>query len=249
MTIDPVFALVGAVAFFAGGVVKGASGMGMPLIAVSIMAAVGSVAEILPLMAVPTIASNIWQVRQTRYLGPGVRRFWTLILPLVVATWLGAGFIAVADSDVMHVIVGVVVVAFVGISVSRFQPNIRPGLERVLSPAVGVVGGGIGGMTGIFGPPFAMYLLALKMNKDEFVGAMGAFMLVCSVTITLALAGYGLLGTREWILSALAFLPALAGLGVGAWMRRRISPDIFRQAVLALLFVLGVSHLRSLVGL
>jgi uncharacterized membrane protein YfcA len=53
----------------------------------------------------------------------------------------------------------------------------------------------------------------------------------------------GLFGLDGLIVSALGAGAALLGLGLGARLRRRLSPEGFRLALLAMLSVMGVSLL------
>ncbi|MBT5108463.1 MAG: TSUP family transporter, partial [Rhodospirillaceae bacterium] len=87
---DSVTLSVIAVAFLLGGFSKGGVGFGLPLIAMPIMANVISIPLAIGLLSVPIVASNTWQAFSSGLHGAMFRRFWTLILALVVATAAGA---------------------------------------------------------------------------------------------------------------------------------------------------------------
>ena len=246
MFSDGVVLVGGALAFFLGGFVKGVTAMGLPLVAVPVFALFTDVSIAVPLMAVPTVVSNVWQVHKAGTGRLAVVRFWPLLLAIAAGTWLGASFIARADKDVLGIILGIVTVSFVGVSFTRFRPRVARGAEAWASPVVGFGTGVLGGLTSIFGPPLAMYLLALRVDRNEFVGGMGVIMLVGAAALALALSNYGLLGPEALIASIVACIPAFAGLYAGAAIRNRVSPEAFQRIVLVALLFIGLSHLRAL---
>jgi len=53
---------VGVLSFCVGGVVKGAIGVGLPMLAVPMMSLVMPTPQAMALVAVPVVGSNLWQV-------------------------------------------------------------------------------------------------------------------------------------------------------------------------------------------
>ncbi|MFN4091048.1 MAG: sulfite exporter TauE/SafE family protein [Alphaproteobacteria bacterium] len=239
--IVPLVLAVCVAALFAGGYVKGVTGMGLPLVAVPVMALVTDVAAVLPVIAIPTVLSNVVQVWQAGRLAEASRRFWPLLLAIAAATWVGTAFVSVADPAVLRVVVGAVVIVLALTSLLQIAPDIPARAERWLGPPVGAATGLLGGLTSIFSPPLAMYLLALRVDRELFVSAMGLGMLTGTVMFTGGLARYALLGPQELVLSALALLPVVGGQWTGALTRRRIGADTFRRAVLAMLLAVGAT--------
>jgi uncharacterized membrane protein YfcA len=236
----------GALAFFLGGFVKGVTAMGLPLVAVPVLALFADVPTAVPLMAVPTVVSNVWQVHNAGTGRLAIRRFWPILVAISLGTWLGAAFIAGADKRLLSGLLGVVTVAFVTVSFTRFRPQVAPEAERWMSPLIGFCSGVLGGLTSIFGPPLAMYLLALRVERNAFVGGMGVIMLAGGGALALALSNYGLLGGEELLASVLACIPSFAGLYAGGGIRNRVSPELFQRIVLIALLLIGFSHLRAL---
>jgi len=239
--IVPLVLAVCVAALFAGGFVKGVTGMGLPLVAVPVMALVTDVAAVLPVIAIPTVLSNIVQVWQAGRLREAALRFWPAFLCIAVATWIGTGLVAVADAELLRLVVGIVVIVLALVSLARFAPEVSPAAERWLGPLAGTATGLLGGLTSIFSPPLAMYLLALKVGSDLFVSAMGIGMLTGTVMFTGSLAGYDLLGPQELVLATAAIAPVVGGQWCGTWMRRRLGAETFRRAVLAMLLAVGAT--------
>jgi uncharacterized protein len=102
-----------------------------------------------------------------------------------------------------------------------------------------LIAGVVKGATGVFVIPAVPYLQALGLEKDELVQALG----ISFTTSTLALA-VGLLVRQAYdfdafALSALAVIPALAGMWAGQLLRRAIRPATFRRWFLIALALLG----------
>ena len=93
----------------------------------------------------------------------------------------------------------------------------------------------------MYGPVLIPYLIALRLPKDHFVGAIGTLYLVGIVPLLFAFAGHGIMGPAEFAWSGAAALPVFAGMLFGQWLRRRIDQERFRRAVLTLLFFTGLS--------
>ncbi len=242
---EPLVLAVCTFALFAGGLVKGVTGMGLPLVAVPVLALVVDLTVALPLMAASLVLSNIWQVVEAGTARAAARRFWTVMVTVVLGAWAGVALIAVADPRVLEGVLGFVVTLFVALTLLRWKPAVPAAAERWLSPVAGAVTGMIGGVTSIFSPPLAVYFLALGIGREAFIGAMGMAMLAGSSAFGLGLSGVGLLGREEALVSLLAVVPALAGLAAGGWIRRRISIALFQRCVLLLLLIIGVKHLAA----
>ena len=95
-------------------------------------------------------------------------------------------------------------------------------------------------MTTFFGPPLIMFLFALNLQKDEFVGTISTIYLCAGVPLAVGLGMFGVMGPREYLWSAAATVPILLGVLVGQWMRMRISQTMFRNGLLMMMVVVGI---------
>jgi uncharacterized membrane protein YfcA len=95
------------------------------------------------------------------------------------------------------------------------------------------------GATGVFVIPAVPYLQALGLSKDDLVQALGLSFTVSTIALTIGLGAHGVFQADRLWLSALAVLPALAGMWAGQRVRGRISPAAFRRGFLICLLLLG----------
>jgi uncharacterized membrane protein YfcA len=230
-------------AFLAGGVVKGAVGVGLPLVAVPMMALVLKPTTAIALPMIPILIANFWQTWECGYFRISLKRFWTLFVALIPTTLIGGQLLVSVDADTSAMLLGLMLMIFCVLQLSPLSLEIPPPAERWLSPLIGLISGFIGGMTSFFGPIPVTYLILLKLPKDEFVGTIALFYLVACSMLYVMLAAHRILTLDELLVSTLALIPVMIGLLLGRMLRRRISQENFRRALIAVLFALGLSLL------
>ena len=88
--LDPSFLFVAAV-FALAGVVKGVIGLGLPTIAMGLLAIVMPPVEAAAILIVPSLLTNIWQMIAGPSLAIIVRRLWPMMIAVCAGTWAGLG--------------------------------------------------------------------------------------------------------------------------------------------------------------
>jgi uncharacterized membrane protein YfcA len=227
-------------AFFMAGTVKGILGIGVPVVSVSLLSLVIGVPTAVALLPVPILLSNLYQSMFGNQFANTLRRFGLLIFALVVGTFAGARLLVDIDQRTLIGIVGTAVLVF-AVS-AHFPRHMRLGErgERWLGAPVGFLAGVLGGMTTFFGPPLIMFLFALNLEKDEFVGTISTVYLCAAVPLAVALGMFGVMGAPEYLWSTVAAAPLFIGVLIGQWLRTRISQPLFRRGLLLMLLVVGV---------
>ena len=99
--------------------------------------------------------------------------------------------------------------------------------------------GVLGGLSSIWSPPVAMYLLARNVSKAEFIGATGFLFLAGSVPLAIGLSFAGVLTIDTVLHSLMGLTVVLAGFWVGEWLRGHVRPDLFRRIVLWAFLIMG----------
>ncbi|MCZ6510807.1 MAG: sulfite exporter TauE/SafE family protein [Alphaproteobacteria bacterium] len=234
----PELAIIVAVFLFAGAV-KGVVGLGLPTVAIGLLTALVGLSEGMVLMVIPSLVTNLWQALAGGALMTIVRRVWGLLLAVCIGAWVGVDLFGRSDTALLTALLGVMLIAYsVFGMVSPKLPS--PGRhEGWLSPVLGAISGVLTGLTGTFFMPGVPYFQALGFSRDIMVQAMGVLFLVSTASLAVALGGHGRLDTEIGAVSALATVPALLGMVLGARLRRRLSEQRFQQALLAALLLLG----------
>lgn len=230
----------GAVFLLAGGV-KGIVGLGLPTVSMALLALMMVPAEAAALLIVPSLITNVWQLRPWSTLLPLLRRLGSMQVAACLGTWLGAWLIGAPAGPWSRALLGAALIAYGcwGLVGARL-PAVAPQVERWLSPLVGFVTGMVTAATGVFVVPAVPYLQALGLQRDALVQAMG----ICFTVSTIALAGALALNASypasTLVLSAWMLLPALLGMALGTRIRQRLSPVWFRRCLMVGLLALGI---------
>jgi uncharacterized membrane protein YfcA len=232
--------------FLLAGFVKGVIGMGLPTIAVGLLAGAMAPAQAASLLIIPSLVTNIWQLLA----GPSclslIKRLWPMLLGIAVGTGVGCSLLIHDASGRASLILGGVLVAYAILGLTKIKLEVQRSWEPWLSLPIGAATGVLSGATGVFVIPAVPYLSALGLGKDDLVQALGLSFTVS----TLALAGslfFGdvfrtsLLGT-----SLLALAPALLGVFIGQRLRDHVKPATFRLCFFLGLLGLGLDQLTGL---
>ena len=242
-------ALLGAmVVLFIGGLVKGAIGFALPLIALSGMGAFLPVPTAVALMIVSALVANVWQALNFGW-GAAVRNFRdyrVLNLTALPMILLGSQVLPGLGERPVFLIIGVVVAIFATLQLAGWRPPDPrgSGWERPLEVAIGISAGFLGGIGGTWGPPITFYLLARRTPPADSVLTMGVSFLLGSIVLSGGLMLSGILNADTWPLSVLGVLPVLLGMWVGLRLSTRLNPMTFRRATLAMLVFMGLNLLR-----
>ena len=242
--LDFIAILIIGLAYLLAGLSKGAIGFGLPIIAIPLVAIVLPAHIAIALTAAPILLSNSYQAFYRADPVGVIRRFWPLIVAMLIGSTIGSQILTRVDQHTASIIVGVVLLCFVALQGFSIRPEISHRGERILKPIAGMASGLLGGTTGILGPPFLILLVALRLPKDAFVGAIGLLYFIGIMPLYVTLVLKGVIARDEAILSGLVCIPLFAGMFAGAWLRGRISAKVFQRVLLIGIFAIGVNLIR-----
>jgi uncharacterized membrane protein YfcA len=161
-----------------------------------------------------------------------IKAYWPFLGFLAIGSRLGSQILVSTPPATMKIVIGTLFVLLSPLPLLPTKRSIAETTQRWLNPPVGLVLGIVGGATVMLAPVILCFV-ALRLDKDLFVAALGAIALCSMTPLYLVLATSGVLGASEITLSALVFLPSTIGLVIGVWLRGRISQRHF-QVVLNL---------------
>lgn len=233
--------LVAAIAatFFAAGIVKGVTGMGLPTVAMGVLGALLSPLTAATLLLMPSFVTNAWQLLAGPRLGVLARRFGAMMLAIVIGTLAGSMLLAEGDSELTTAGLGAALVAYAAYTLFAKPLRVPPRWEWWLSPAIGLLTGAVTGATGVFVIPAVPYIQSLDLEREDLVQALGLSFTISTLALAAGLAWHGASPAANWLASMLAVVPALLGVVAGRAIRIRISPPRFRCIFLVFLLLLG----------
>ncbi len=229
------------VVFFAAGVVKGVSGMGLPTLSMALLGMVMPPIAAASLMVLPSLATNVSQCAGS-YGRKLVQRLWPLWSGLAVATVFAPLPDLSASSPVARITLGVVLTAY-GLW-GLIKPELPEFGRRILT--VGLLAGLLSGLltaaTGVFVIPMVPYLQSLRLAREELIQALGLSFTVATLALTIRL-GHSGIATASVDIGAvvIAVLTAFLGLAGGTRLRHRLRPGVFQRALYGVFLLLGLA--------
>jgi hypothetical protein len=231
-------ALVG-LTFLLAGLVKGVVGLGLPTVAMAVLGSTMPPAEAAALLIVPSLVTNVWQLLAGKHLRALLVRLWPMQLGVAIGTVAGSWLLQGHYTQAATVALGITLVVYAAAGLANFRLATPPWAEPVLAPLIGSVTGVVTAATGVFVIPTVPYLQALGLEKDVLVQALGLSFTVSTIALALGLGLNGAFHPAIAGASALALVPAMAGMLLGQVVRTRVQPATFRLWLFIGLLALG----------
>ncbi|MCC8964432.1 sulfite exporter TauE/SafE family protein [Bradyrhizobium sp. Pear76] len=229
-----------AFAFLLAGFVKGTLGLGLPTVAMGLLATTMGPGQAIAIVIVPAVVTNIWQTFVGPYLRDIIKRLWPLMLGTVVGIWINAGLLTGPYAAYGTVVLGALLVIYAIVGLSRFNFKVRRRDEKWVGGIVGVITGLISAATGVQVIPSMPFMQAIGMEKDELVQALGVFFTTATVALAFNLTASGLLTAATALPGAVAMVASFTGMFIGQAVRTRMQPDVFRRWFLISMILLGI---------
>ena len=237
--IEPLLLLIAAAFLFAG-FVKGVIGLGLPTVAMGLLAVTMPPSHALAIVIVPAIITNIWQTFIGPYLADIIRRLWPLMAGTVIGIWLNAGMLTGPYARYGTIVLGALLVIYAIVGLSKFSFKVARRHEKWVGGIVGLITGVVSAATGVQVIPSMPFMQAIGMEKDELVQALGVFFTVATVALAFNLTSAGLLSAATALPGAVAMAAAFAGMFIGQAVRSRMQPEAFRRWFLIAMIFLGL---------
>jgi uncharacterized membrane protein YfcA len=234
-----------ALALAAGGLVKGVISLGLPLVGMPLLLFAVDVHTALNLLMIPLVLSNLFQAFEGTGTLAVLKRFWPVVLCLSAGVLIGTGFLATLDQRLLLLIVGAFTTLFGIISLTQPHLAVPPKAEPWLGPPVALAAGVIGGMSTLFGPLLAIYIVGLRLDRETFVKTISLLYTIGSVVFLLGNTAHGTTDLTQLGISAAAMIPVYAGMMLGRLIRHRMAADKFRIAVLSVVILTGANMIRA----
>jgi len=234
---DPYFYLAAIPAVIVLGLAKGGFAgigiLGVPLMAL-VISPVQAAAILLPILLVQDVVS-VWVFRRERD-----DRVLKQMLP-GAALGIGAGYAlaALVSVSVVELAVGVITLVF---AVQRMRAG-AAALATVSTPWRGITMGAASGFTSQIahagGPPFQMYVVPLKLERDRFIGTSAIFFAAVN---WMKVPAYWALGQFSAVnmQTALVLMPvAIAATWIGVLLVKKVDAVNFYRIIHLLMLAVG----------
>jgi uncharacterized membrane protein YfcA len=236
---DRTFILVAAV-FALAGFVKGAIGLGLPTIAMGLLAIVMPPVEAAAILLLPSLLTNIWQMVAGPSLRTIVRRLWPMTFGVCLGTWAGMGLMTGTSARYGTAFLGAALALYALTGIVSIRLALPRDWEAIFGPLTGVVTGIITAATGVFVIPAVPYLQAIGLEKDDLVQALGLSFTVSTLALAVNIGAAGSLNVSKASITFVAVVMACAGMWLGQTLRLRLPSSVFRRCFFIGLLLLGI---------
>jgi uncharacterized protein len=238
---DHVFQLLSASAVVCvASMIKGAIGFGFPLLAVPLLSAIMGPREAIPVVAIPTLLSNVLVIRRG---GAGTAGgvLWPVLAGIAAGTVTGALLLGALNPRFASALVGSVALLYALATALRLAVRVPAAAVRRVGPAFGVLAGLMGGATGISSPLLASYLHFLGLEKREFVFWITVMFFIVNIAQVATYFRLGLYAGPVLTTALLACGPMVVGTVLGLALQDRLEPRLFERIVLAVVLIASLN--------
>ena len=232
-------------AFVFGGLCKGISGVGVPIITVPVIASVTDITLAIILIAIPSVVPNFYQV--WKYKESWTRPFSLVALCLasVVGSGIGVLVLLKVDPGMLSKILGLIVIGY--IAIRRWQPLILSNQKaRLLAAPMGFFAGLAGGATGVSAPVIMMYMSAIKLVRESFIFGISVYFIAMGGGQFIWLSLANLMTWELAFASSLTLIPLALGMILGQKIGAHVSQTQFEKVIQSILAILGFKLLLNM---
>jgi len=219
--------------------IKGLSGFASALFAIPLLVIFLDIRFVVPVFLLFDFISGLVLTIQTR---KSIDKGNALLLlsGLVVGTAIGTYILVSFGDDILRRIFGVLVILFALKILIWNNEGAKKQISKIWAPVSGFLGGCVGGMFGLNGPPMVLYLTHQLKDKQVFRATLYGVFFV-DACYRLILYSFNRLITIEVIKFALYLTPfLLVGLILGSKLNTKIEESLFRKVIAVILIGTGV---------
>ena len=244
--IDLQILIIVGLAFAMGGILKGATGVGAPLIAVPVMTSFVDLRFAVAVFVVPNLVTNL--IQSIVYRRALNNRLFLLILCLSAGLGAFAGSLMLyqASVGVLEMVMAGLILFYVGFRLCKPNWQLSMLMAHKLNMPMGFLAGFLQGAFGISAPATLTFLNAIKFERTEFIIIVSVFFMTMSLIQLPTLFYLGLFQAEHLIFGLLAVIPLMGFMPVGAFLLRQATPDLFDKVILLILVGVAVRLLWAI---
>jgi|TARA_B110000093_G_scaffold179881_1_gene220849 uncharacterized membrane protein YfcA len=232
---DPVIIIAIFIAFALGGILKGATGAGAPIVTIPVMAAFYDVRIAVIIMVIPNLLTNIGQLYQFRK--TILPRFFTISFALGGGIGAFLGTILLVNLPIKILTLSVACIVIIYILLKLIVPSWKLNYIKAkkLVFLMGTGGGILQGSAGLSAPISITFLNSMKLERNQFIPTISVYFGVMSIFQMPTLYYYDFLNLEIIIMSCISTIVLMAFMPFGSWIAKSVSKDSFDKITLILL--------------
>lgn len=223
-----------------GGLFHGLLGFGFPMIATPLLSLYGSVQNAVLTTLLPTLSVNGASIITIKNPWGILRNFWPLGLMIVLGSGAGTHLLVAYKSDIYKLILAIMIILYLNqkhLRISIKTPiNLFP-LGTMLF--FGLLSGIVSGLVNVMIPVLVIYVLELKLQKDDSIVLMNFCFFSSKLTQIATFSWLGIFNISVLSWGILFGFVALVGLLIGKRYSEKIDSQMFTKILRVSLWVMA----------
>ena len=222
-------------AFALGGILKGATGAGAPIITIPVIAVFYDVRIAVIIMVIPNLLTNIGQLYQFRK--TILPYFFTVSFALGggIGAFLGTILLVSLPIKILTLSVAIIVIIYILLKIAVPSWKLVYGKAKKLVFIMGAGGGILQGSAGLSAPISITFLNSMKLERNQFIPTISVYFGVMSIFQMPTLYYYDFLNIEIIIVSIMSTIVLMCFMPLGSWIAKSISKETFDKVTLILL--------------
>ena len=235
MNFDLITIIAIFTAFALGGILKGATGAGAPIITIPVIAAFYDVRIAVIIMVIPNLLTNIGQLYQFRK--TILPSFFTVSFALGggIGAFLGTILLVSLPIKILTLSVAIIVIIYILLKIAVPSWKLVYGKAKKLVFIMGAGGGILQGSAGLSAPISITFLNSMKLERNQFIPTISVYFGVMSIFQMPTLYYYDFLNIEIIIVSIMSTIVLMFFMPLGSWIAKSISKETFDKVTLILL--------------
>jgi uncharacterized protein len=229
-----------AVALVLGGMVKGVTGIGVPLVAMPILTQFLPVKQAVLLLSMPIILGNIPQALEGGEFWKTVKHIAAPLIGTVIGNIVGVSVLIRLEPHHAQAASGLALIVAAALLLASPRLTLSPTLVKPVGFALGFGAALMESIASVPGPLLAMYLIATGATGRAFTRQIAIILVVSVLTLITTFSGGAHANGTDLAISAAASLPAIAGMFLIRPLRDKLHPLAFRGIVLVCVLAAAV---------
>jgi uncharacterized protein len=228
------------ISVFLASVIKGITGFGFNLLAVSALVFFLSPKVIVPVISLLSAISSLYLlVSLYKYIQ--IKRILPLMVGALIAIPFGVSLLTVLKPETLKVLIGFVITSFTLLFTAGYRKEIKN--EPWAFLLIGLMSGVIGGSTSLGGTPVILFFINQDDDKLTFRANITLFYVIQSTASFLAYMQTDLITYEVIKYSFLFFIPMTLGILAGIKCVHKVNEALFRQMALIILMTSGIASI------
>ncbi|QGZ64339.1 sulfite exporter TauE/SafE family protein [Paraburkholderia acidisoli] len=229
-----------AIALVLGGMVKGVTGIGVPLVAMPILTHFLPVKQAVLLLSMPIILGNIPQALEGGELWKTVKQIAAPLVGTIIGNVVGVSLLIRLEPHHAQAASGLALVVAAALLLASPKLTLAPAWVKPVGFLLGFGAALMESIASVPGPLLAMYLIASGATGRVFTKQIAIILVVSVLTLITTFSGGAHANGADLAISAAASVPAIIGMLLIRPLRDKLHPLAFRVIVLVCVLAAAV---------